>query len=75
MAREFWIWNTGFSYITYSEPIISDTPVYHVIEKSAADKLAEALGQLMKIPGNVCREYDILKHDAVVALKEYRGEE
>lgn len=76
MAKEFWLHKRAHELIWrgWERPIdMRNKNTYHVIEKSAANKLAEALEKLHSIfvengdfdLGEIC----------IAALKEYRGEE
>lgn len=86
--REFWIarkakcWTNVYKCNIYNaldeEP--KDTSCFHVIEKQAADKLAEALKKCkgaMKYAYEDHADQFYLNHlnDIEQALKEYRGEE
>ena len=67
--REFWVWDSvdGTRKVTDYDPKFQ--PVYHVIEKSAADKLAEALEKIIAV-SHAVQSMAI----AEKALAEYRGE-
>ena len=71
--REFWIspeFNESWDYNPDSSEVYSKEAIIHVIEKSAADKLAEALDAVIKVSDRKTDVYDSAKQ----ALAEYRGE-
>ena len=84
--REFWVraynqykegwWNTlNCNIDLYEVGSIPEKTCLHVIEKSAADKLAEALEEIKYTPSGVLNYKELVRSRAESALKEYRGEE
>ena len=75
--REFYLHSDQKDIQTY-EYFASETEQYdddiHVIEKSAADRLAEALEYYAKQNHPIHRECEYNTDHARIALAEYRGE-
>jgi len=71
--REFWIGKYNPFVSENKADVDHDENAVHVIEKSAADKLAEALEKVNKWRPNQFQDRELYEYGQQ-ALKEYRGE-